>query len=114
MSDPLNPYNAPLLSPERTQLKTRWRIIPAAASIIVGVTYLALGLGAVGILMHHATTRNIIPAPAKSIATCISYLVFGAVWTLAGRQYWLGQFRLAVATSIAGTLILVALYARGV
>ena len=101
-----NPYAPPAVQTDARTYPTRWRVVPAAASFLVGVVSFGVGVVAVAMMTyalwaHRATTVTL----GEMIAACSMYLGFGSLWMLAGWCYWKGRYyRGLVATGI-GALI---------
>jgi hypothetical protein len=101
-----NPYAPPALEAAVPARPSGWRVVPAAASFLVGVVSFGVGLVAVAMMTyalwtHRPTTVTL----GGMIAACTMYLGFGSLWMLAGWCYWKRRYyRGLIATGI-GALI---------
>jgi hypothetical protein len=105
-----NPYAAPAANQPATDVTStprhsRWRIVPAAFSYLIGIIS-SVGTGAgtiVNIYEFLWMQRPDGPLAAVLIFTCLS-IVFSASWLFAGSNYWNGKYRSGVIASGSGTL----------
>ncbi|MGN6546355.1 MAG: hypothetical protein ACTHK7_14980 [Aureliella sp.] len=106
-----NPYSPPLQGPDAAALATRWRVIPAAASFLIGLASFTLGIAAVGITVNAVVLQSAKQPLGLMIAGCSLYLGFGIAWIVAGRLYWRGRYRAAAIANGVGILFPVVLFA---
>jgi hypothetical protein len=106
-----NPYASPLQASESPRTRTRWRIIPAAGSFLLGFASFAFGIFAVAVMTYVVTTRDADDMLGVMLAGCGVYLGFGACWMMAGWLYWRGRYLIALAANVAGILIPLAVIA---
>ncbi|MFN0021217.1 MAG: hypothetical protein ACKVP0_23460 [Pirellulaceae bacterium] len=107
-----NPYSAPALIGDYTRV-TRWHVVPAAASFVIGAASFGLGLGvfAVGMNMLVLSTQHANAAIDGMVAGCSLYLGFGAAWMVAGWCYGKRRFCRGLIATGFGVLIPVVLFA---
>lgn len=90
---------------------TRWRLIPASISFLLGLASFIFGVFAVAVMMYVLMTQNAAETLGGMIAGCSLYLGFGVTWMLAGWLYWHRRYGIAAATNAAGILFPVVLFA---
>ncbi len=107
-TDTDNPYASPTSATSKSVRVTRWHIVAAAASFLIGIASFAFGLFAVGAMIYVLWTpqaNRLIGDPNEMlfgmIAGCSMYLGFGTSWIVAGWYYWNRRYlRGLIATGI--------------
>ena len=88
---------------------SRWPIVLATASFLVGAASCGISLVAMGEIVwwtYHPDDRF-----GQDIALCSAYTGFGAAWMVAGRYYWKRRYRGALFANGLGLLILAIMFA---
>lgn len=106
-----NPYSPPVESSGATAFTTRWCVIPAAGSFLLGLVSFAFGMFAVAVMTFVVMTQNANETVGGMIAGCVLYLGFGAAWMMAGWLHWCRRYRNALIANGVGILIPVVLFA---
>jgi hypothetical protein len=100
-----NPYAPPVHESAATHALTRWRILPAAVSFLIGLASFAFGMFAVAVMTYVVATQGPRETLGGMLAACTCYLGFGAAWVAAGWFYWRCRFRDALLANIVGISI---------
>jgi hypothetical protein len=104
-------YASPALEAGQYARATGWRLVPAAASFVIGAASFVFGLFAVGVMTYLLSTHQATEGPPFMIAGCSLYLGFGASWMIAGWYYWKRRYRRGLIASVFGVLIPIVLFA---
>lgn len=107
-----NPYSSPTqVSDSEAKVSTRWRVIPASLSFLIGFSSFVFGLFAVAVMGYVLMTQDAAEAIGGMIAGCTLYLWFGVAWMMAGWWYWRRRYRIAAAANVVGVLFPAVLFA---
>lgn len=104
-TDSTNPYAPPAVGAAVRVRPLRWRIVPAAASFLVGLLSFGIGLAGAGAITFVLLMRLPNEVPRGPIAGCSMYLGFGASWMLAGWWYWTRRYGRGLIANAIGALI---------
>lgn len=110
----LNPFSPPRQVSDSLPVAasaTRWRLIPASISFLLGLASFIFGVFAVAVMAYVLMTQNAGEPLSGMIAGCTLYLGFGVTWMLAGWLYWHRYYRIAAAANGVGILFPVVLFA---
>ncbi len=88
-----NPYEPPILESNGARLATRWRVLPAAGSFLLGFVSFVFGVFAVAVMVYVIVTQNASETIGEMLAGCTLYLGFGTAWMFAGWSYWCQRYR---------------------
>jgi len=105
-----NPYASPALDTGDHAGVTRWRLVTAAASFVIGAASFVFGLFAVAVMTYVLSTHQANGTLGGMIAGCSLYLGFGASWMVAGWYYWKRRYRRWLIAAGFGVLIPVVLF----
>jgi hypothetical protein len=106
-----NPYAPPAVEGKRPAPKYvasrpfRWRFIPAALFMILGLTAVVLGLVTAGLTIYFWLVEEAPPPLPELLVVCGFYLSVGAAWLTAGRLFWFRRYFAAVVAVLIGCLI---------
>ena len=105
-----NPYEPPIHESDDAPLATRWRVLPAAGSFLIGCVSFVFGLFAVAVMMYVVATQSASEMIGGMLAGCTLYLGFGGAWMFAGWSYWCQRYRLGMMAMGVGVLFPVVLF----
>lgn len=106
-----NPYASPSADANGYARVSRWHLVPATASFLIGGASFVFGLFAVAVMTYVLWKHQASETLGGMIAGCSLYLGFGASWMVAGWYYWKRRYRRGLIASGFGVLIPVVLFA---
>ena len=100
----MNPYDPPLTSGAITAGPSRWRIIPATLSSLLGIASTLLGLAIFGETLSITSRQSVDGAALQGFLATTIFLALGAASIYAARIYWHRRYSVAFAWNI-GSLV---------
>ena len=83
----------------------QWRIVPAAASFLVGAASFGIGLLGVAVMAYSSWPEPTADWLVLITARCSMFLGFGASWMVAGWYYWKRRYGRGLIANGVGVLI---------
>lgn len=105
-----NPYESPICESDKLHLATRWRVLPAAVSFLLGFLSFVFGVFAVSVMVFVIATQTANETIGVMLAGCTLYLGFGSAWMFAGWSYWRQRYRQGLIANGVGILLPVILF----
>jgi hypothetical protein len=89
-----------------------WRVIPAALTLMLGLSSSAVGVFSVLVITYRASRGLLDYINLLDVcAGCSLYLGPGAAWSISSVLFWKGRARLASFATLVGILIPIILFA---
>jgi len=105
-----NPYEPPIHESNGARLATRWRVLPAAGSFLLGFVSFVFGVYAEAVMVYVIVTQNASETIGEMLAGHTLYLGFGTAWMFAGWSYWCQRYRRGLIANGVGILFPVVLF----
>ena len=100
-----NPFTPPAAGTHEPVRFMPWRIVPAAASFLVGAASFGFGLLGVAVMAYSSWPEPTTDWLVLITARCSMFLGFGASWMVAGWYYWKRRYGHGLIANGVGVLI---------
>lgn len=100
-----NPYSPPKDCVELQSYLKFIRIFPAAASLLIGIPAIVIGIAGIADLFYVLSTNTMANTTIEMIGQCSVFFVFGSFSILAAWYYWKQKYRSALMFNATGFVL---------